>query len=183
MPRPQSIMYIATTLDGFIARLDNQIDWLDHESGGEDYGWGKFRSGIDGLIIGRKTYQQVLGFGVEWPYAGLRTVVWSQTLTSVDIPSELCEQGVEVSNKSPQLILESLGEAGVENVWIDGGMTLRAFVAAGLVDYLTITRIPILIGEGIPLFGPVLKDIHLSHLSTASFASGVVQSSYAVKND
>lgn len=181
MPRPQSIVYIATTLDGFIARLDNQIDWLDHDSGGEDYGWAQFRAGIDGLIIGRKTYQQVLGFGGEWPYSGLTTVVWSQTLESADIPFELREQRVEVSCMSPQSILERLGEAGLKNIWIDGGMTLKAFVAAGLVDYLTITRIPILIGEGIPLFGPVLKDVHLSHLSTASFGSGVVQSSYALK--
>jgi dihydrofolate reductase len=151
MQRPQSIMYIATTLDGFIARLDNQIDWLDHDSGGEDYGWAQFRSSIDALIIGRKTYQQVLGFGGEWPYVGLRTVVWSRTLRPSDIPAGLSEQRVEVSNMSPQLILESLGEGGVKKVWIDGGMTLKAFVAAGLLDRLIITRIPILIGEGIPL--------------------------------
>ena len=181
MSRPETVVYIATTVDGFIARPDGGLDWLDHDAGGEDYGWQAFREGLDSLVLGRNTYEQVLSFGVPWPYKGLSTVVWSRTLTTADLPVALRDQGVEVSALPPAELLGQLGDRGLRRVWIDGGRTVQAFLAAGLVDLLTVTRIPILIGAGVPLFGPMPGDAQLGHVQTASFASGVVQSAYSVQ--
>ena len=131
--------------------------------------------------MGRQTYEQVLGFGVGWPYQGLATFVWSRTLTNDDIPAALTDERVEASALPPAALLDELAGRGLKSVWIDGGQTLKAFLAEGLVDTLTVTRIPILIGQGVPLFGDLSKDVLLDHLATQFFDSGVVQSSYAVR--
>jgi len=131
--------------------------------------------------LGRQTYEQVLGFDVDWPYQGLATFVWSRTLTNDDIPVALADQRVEASALPPAALLDELAGRGLKSVWIDGGQTLKAFLAEGLVDTLTVTRIPILIGQGVPLFGDLPGDVHLEHLDTEFFDSGVVQSSYAVR--
>jgi dihydrofolate reductase len=131
--------------------------------------------------LGRQTYEQVLGFGVDWPYQGLATFVWSRTLTNDDIPAALADERVEASALPPAALLDELARRGLKSVWIDGGQTLQAFLAEGLVDTLTVTRIPILIGQGVPLFGDLPGDVHLEHLDTEFFDSGVVQSSYAVR--
>ena len=131
--------------------------------------------------MGRQTYEQVLGFDVDWPYQGLATFVWSRTLTNDDIPVALADQRVEASALPPAALLDELAGRGLKSVWIDGGQTLQAFLAEGLVDTLTVTRIPILIGQGVPLFGDLPGDVHLEHLDTEFFDSGVVQSSYAVR--
>lgn len=178
--RPETSVYIATTLDGFIARPDDSLDWLEHDAGGEDYGYAGFRETLDTLVLGRRTYETVLGFGVQWPYAGLRTVVWSRTLSSHDIPVELREQGVEASALPPTELLADLGSRGLKHAWIDGGVTIQAFLAAGEIDVISVTRMPILIGAGVPLFGALPADLRLEHLNTTAFQSGVVQSSYAV---
>ena len=177
---PKTHIYIAATVDGFIARSDGAIDWLEHDSHGHDYGWGEFREGIDSLILGRRTYEQVLGFGVGWPYKGLSTFVWSRTMKNDDIPAALADEIVEASALPPAALLDVLGARGLTNVWIDGGQTLQAFLTAGLVDVITVTRIPILIGHGAPLFGLLTADVRLKHMDTKSFQSGVVQSSYSV---
>lgn len=180
MKQLKAIIYIAASVDGFIARPNGSIDWLDHDSRGQDYGWAAFRESIDALILGRKTYEQVLGFDVDWPYQGLSTFVWSRSLSSDDIPSALANETVEVSALSAVDLLKELAGRGLRSVWIDGGQTLKAFLAAGLVDVITVTRIPVLIGQGVPLFGSLPKDIQLNHLDTRHFESGVVQSSYEV---
>jgi dihydrofolate reductase len=131
--------------------------------------------------LGRQTYEQVLGFGVDWPYQGLATFVWSRTLTNDDIPAALTDERVEASALPPAALLDELARRGLKSVWIDGGQTLKAFLAEGLVDIITVTRIPILIGRGVPLFGDLPGDVHLEHLDTQFFDSGVVQSSYAVR--
>jgi dihydrofolate reductase len=131
--------------------------------------------------LGRQTYEQVIGFGVDWPYQGLATFVWSRTLTNDDIPAALADERVEASALPPAALLDELAGRGLKSVWIDGGQTLKAFLAEGLVDTLTVTRIPILIGQGVPLFGDLFKDVLLDHLATQFFDSGVVQSSYAVR--
>ena len=181
LKRLKATIYIAATIDGFIARPDGAIDWLEHDSKSQDYGWGAFRQSIDSLILGRQTYEQVLGFGVDWPYRGLATFVWSRTLTKDDISSALADDVVEVSALPPAALLDELTGRGLKSVWIDGGQTLQSFLAAGLVDVITVTRLPILIGRGMPLFGDLPNDVHLEHLETQSFDSGVVQSSYAVR--
>lgn len=180
LTRPSTCIYIAATVDGFIARSDGSIDWLEPYGGGEDYGWSEFRQGIDSLILGRRTYEQVLGFGVDWPYQGLETFVWSRSLTHDDLPATLADEKVEISDSPPMALLHELGARGLKNVWIDGGQTLRAFLAAGLVDVITVTWIPILIGQGTPLFGSLPDDVRLEHQTTQSFESGVVQSTYVV---
>jgi dihydrofolate reductase len=177
----KTTIYIASTIDGFIARPDGTIDWLEHDSKGQDYGWAAFRQSIDALVLGRQTYEQVLGFGVDWPYRGLATFVWSRTLTNDDIPPTLADDVVEASGLPPAALLDELAGRGLKNVWIDGGQTLQSFLAEGLVDIITVTRLPILIGRGIPLFGHLPSDVHLKHLDTRFFDSGVVQSSYAVR--
>lgn len=131
--------------------------------------------------MGRQTYEQVLSFGVDWPYEGLATFVWSRTLTNDDIPAALAKEMLETSALPPAALLDELAGRGLQSVWIDGGQTLQAFLAEGLVDIITVTRVPILIGRGIPLFGALPGDLHLEHLDTQSFDSGVVQSSYAVR--
>jgi dihydrofolate reductase len=180
LKRPKTKIYIAATVDGFIARPNGSIDWLEHDSKGQDYGWEAFRQSIDALVLGRRTYEQVLGFGVDWPYRELATFVWSRTLTNDDIPAGLAEEKVEASALPPAALLDELAERGLHSVWIDGGQTLQAFLAAGQVDVVTVTRIPILIGRGMPLFGDLPDDVHLEHLDSQFFDSGVVQSSYAV---
>lgn len=180
MTRPETIIYIAATVDGFIARADGGLDWLEHDAGGEDYGWQAFRQSLDAVVFGRKTYQQVRDFGGPWPYQGLTSVVWSRTLTAAHIPEVLVEQGVEVSSRAPAALLDGLGHRGVKRVWVDGGQTLQAFLAAGLIDSLIVTRLPILIGQGVPLFGALSADARLRHEQTRTWPSGLVQSRYAV---
>jgi dihydrofolate reductase len=168
-------------MDGFIARPDGAIDWLEHDSKGQDYGWEAFRQSIDALVLGRQTYEQVLSFGVDWPYQALATFVWSRTLTNDDIPATLAKEMLEATALPPAALLDELAGRGLNSVWIDGGQTLQAFLAECLVDIITVTRIPILIGRGVPLFGDLPNDVHLEHLDTRFFDSGVVQSSYAVR--
>ena len=178
--RPKTSIYIATTVDGFIARLDSAIDWLEHDAMGDDYGWAAFRESIDSLIIGRRTYEQVLSFDVPWPYHGLSTVIWSRTLGQADLPKALSEEDVTISQHPAGALLDTLGTRGFRHTWVDGGQTLQAFLSAGLIDELTLTKLPLLLGQGSALFGPLPADLHLAHLETTSFRSGVVQSRYAV---
>jgi dihydrofolate reductase len=178
MQRPETIVYIACTVDGFIARPDDGIDWLDHDPGSDDYGWAAFREGIDAMVMGRRTMDQVLKMGVEWPYQGLTTAVWSRTLTTAQLPEALQAAGVFAMPGTPAELLAALGERGAKKIWIDGGQTLQTFLAAGLVDTLTVTRIPVLIGAGRSLFGAVPEDVALVHQETIAFGSGVVQSTY-----
>ncbi|HMQ51840.1 MAG TPA: dihydrofolate reductase family protein [Anaerolineae bacterium] len=173
-------VYIATSLDGFIARPDGAIDWLpvgESEPGVEDYGYREFMDSVDYLVMGRGTFEVVLSFGGEWPYGEKRLVVLSSR--PVEIPDRLAGT-VEWLSGSPQAVVDRLAERGAQHLYVDGGKTIQGFLAAGLIQHLTITRIPILIGEGLPLFGPVPHDIKLNHIETRSFANGLVQSRYEV---
>lgn len=184
-------VYIATSLDGFIARLDGSLDWLpgadpnadgseeSHiESSGEteDLGWGAFFGSVDCLVMGRKTFEQVLGFGV-WAYKGKRVIVLSRTLTTV--PDGM--QGkAEIYAGDPQALVEKLASEGHERLYVDGGQTIQSFLRRGLITDMVITTIPVLIGEGIPLFGALDEDLPLRHVKTESYPSGFVQSTYEV---
>lgn len=172
-------VFIATSLDGFIAREDCDIEWLTSGGsggGGEDYGFQSFFDSVDVLVLGRDTYEVVRGFG-EWPYGTKPVVVL--TGRPLEIPEAIAGT-VEAMFGSPREIVRRLADRGAEHLYIDGGKTVQAFLAAGLVERLIISRIPILIGSGIPLFGPLPGDIHLRHVETRSFASGLVQSEYEV---
>ncbi|MCA9734587.1 MAG: dihydrofolate reductase [Deferribacteres bacterium] len=172
-------VYIATSLDGFIARKNGDLDWLPGSDGqgdhSEDYGYAKFIETIDMLVMGRNTFEKVLLFG-QWPYGDRRCVV----LTSRDltIPENMAAHAL-ARNAQPKELISELEEMGVQRVWLDGGKTIQHFLREGWVDELIITRVPVLIGNGIPLFGHTLNDINLQHIETVSFESGFVQSRYA----
>ena len=170
-------VYIATSLDGFIARTDGALDWLpagDTEPGGEDYGYAQFMNTVDVLVMGRCTYQQVLSFG-DWPYGDTLVVVLSRR--TLEIPAPLSGR-VEVMACPPAELIERLGQRGAKHLYIDGGQTIQGFLRAGLIQQLIVTRVPILIGSGIPLFGALLHDIRWQHMGTRTFANGLVQSRY-----
>jgi dihydrofolate reductase len=172
-------VYIATSLDGYIARENGEIDWLsggDSEGSGEDYGYQEFMDSIDVLVMGRNTYEKVLTFG-KWPYGDKPVVVLSSR--SLHVPSDIAET-VESRSCSPAELVHQLSENGAKHVYIDGGRTIQGFLNAGLIQQIIITRIPILIGGGIPLFGPLHGDVKLRHIETRKFASGLVQSTYEV---
>lgn len=173
-------VYIATSLDGFIARTNGDLDWLaSDEIKDEDYGYEEFISTIDTIILGRQSFEKVLSFG-DWPYGGKRVVVLSRG--RLTIPGELKGQ-VEVSSAPLQELMRRLEETGARHLYVDGGKTIQSFLSAGLVQELTITTIPRLIGEGIPLFGCLEHDIKLEHLHTQTFANGLVQTKYKVVHE
>lgn len=174
-------VFIATSLDGFIAREDGAIDWLptpDTESdGGEDYGYNDFISSIDALVMGRHTYELVLTFD-EWYYGDLPVFVL--TTRGVEIPDRISKTVSQLSGK-PLEIVQKLAENGYHNLYIDGGKTIQAFLNAGLIDEITITTIPVLIGTGIPLFGPTNHDIPLELVESRSLNNQLIQTRYKVQ--
>lgn len=174
-------VYIATSLDGFIARQDGSIDWLPSGEDAEDqeYGYADFIRSVDALVMGRGTYETVLSFGA-WPYGNLPVFVLSSQ--QVEIPDSLADT-VSVMSATPAELVQRLAEQGYQHLYIDGGRTIQGFLRDGLIDQLIITCVPVLIGDGIPLFGALHGDIHLEHLGTRQFESGLVQSRYRVIKD
>lgn len=176
----KTTVYIATSLDGFIAKKDGSVDWLhkpEYAVEGEDYGYGALMSSVDALIMGRTTYETVMSLGVDWPYGNTQVVVLSSR--NLEIPAEISAT-VSQMGGAPADILAALKAAGMQHLYIDGGKTVRDFLTAGLINELIITRIPILLGEGIPLFGPIAEDMPLIHVRTEAYASGLVQSQYSL---
>ena len=175
-------VYVATSLDGFIARRDGSVDWLNEANAGvpegEDCGFKAFLDSVDALVMGRRTYEQVLSFG-EWPYGKTPVVVLSHR--PVSLPSHLSDT-VTHSSESPRALLERLSGQGVNHVYVDGGNTVQGFLAEGLIDNITITTVPLLLGEGIPLFASMGRDIRLTHVRTTVFDFGFVQTTYSVRN-
>lgn len=168
-------VYIATSLDGFIARKNGEIDWLTGGESGQDYGYAEFMSSIDHIVMGRNTYEKVLSFG-GWPYEKKVIVLTSRDLS---IPPDLTDR-VEALSLAPPDLTAELERRGAAHVYLDGGQTIQRFLRAHLVDEMTITTIPILIGEGLPLFGSLEHDIKLELLKSSSFENGFVQNKYKV---
>lgn len=169
-------VYIAVSLDGFIARRDGALDWLIHakyDIAGEDFGYAKFISDVDALVMGRGTYDKVLEFD-PWPYKVERVVVATQR------PLTVPDSRVETSALAPRELVAALKAQGVQKIYLDGGQLIQSFLREKLVSDLTITRIPVLIGEGLPLFGAMGRDIDLKHTGTQSWPNGFVQSRYEV---
>jgi len=172
-------VFIATSLDGFIARPDGSIDWLESASSGtdgEDFGCKAFMDSVDALIMGRNTFEKVLSFP-DWPYGDKPVVVLS---SSLETRPDSVPDSVTLTSGSPQQIVERLMSEGMESFYVDGGVTIQRFLRAGLIDELTITLIPVLLGSGIPLFGPLDSDISLELVSSESFPCGFVQNKYRV---
>lgn len=172
-------VFIATSLDGFIARENGDIHWLSEADGNgseEDYGYKDFMATVDVLVMGRKTFEKVLTFG-EWPYGSKPVVVLSSR--PVQVPKKIA-QSVESMSCPPAELVSRLAERGAGHLYIDGGKTIQGFLDAGLIQQIIITRIPVLIGSGISLFGPLKHDVKLRHIETRQFTSGFVQSKYVV---
>ena len=172
--QPKASVFIATSLDGFIARLDGSVDWLEHDSGGEDYGFRAFMDTVDGLVMGRNTFE-VVRTSEDWYYGETPLIVASKSLAEQDIPARLRGR-VALSRLEPQPLMAELGARGMQHVYVDGGRLIQSFLREDLIAELILTRIPLLLGEGIPLFGPLGRDVPLQHLGSESFASGLTQS-------
>ena len=174
----KSSVFIATSLDGFIARVNGELDWLDDANAtvpdGEDCGYHAFMASIDALVMGRNTYEKVLSFNA-WPYGELPVTVLSRNV--LNIPRHLTPT-VSHSSESPRELCDRLFQAGAKRLYIDGGITIQRFLAAGLITDITITVIPVLLGAGISLFGDLKQTIPLRHMATKIYDFGFVQLTY-----
>lgn len=172
-------VFIACSLDGYIAGKNGEIDWLDMipNPEGLDLGYYKFMAGIDALIMGRASFETVLGFGGEWHYK-CPVFVWSSTLNS--IPEQYREKA-ELVTGSVQEILAVVHKKGYRRLYIDGGKTIQSFLKADLIDEMIITRIPILLGGGIPLFGGLTQRLEFDHLESQVLLDQLVQDHYKRK--
>jgi dihydrofolate reductase len=168
-------VFIGTSVDGFIARPNGDLDFLP-EGGGEPHGYNEFIASVDAIVIGRNTFEKVLTLG-PWPYGDKRVVV----LSSRPIDLSAASGGlVEQMAGSPAEIVSRLAASGAHHLYIDGGITIQRFLCAGLIQRLIITRVPVLIGDGIPLFGTLPRDVRLRHVATRNYPSGLVQSEYHI---
>jgi dihydrofolate reductase len=168
-------VFVGTSVDGFIARRNGDFDFLP-EGGGEPHGYDEFMASIDVLVIGRNTFEKVLTLGT-WPYADKRVVVLSSRM----IDSHAVQGAlIEHMTGSPAEITSRLSADGAKHAYIDGGITVQGFLRARLIQRLVITRVPVLIGDGIPLFGSLPHDIQLRHVQTRSYPSGLVKSEYDI---
>lgn len=167
-------VFIGTSLDGFIARLNGEFDFLS-PSGDEPHGYEEFIATVDAPVIGRKTYETVLSFDT-WFCEKPVFVLSSNELAPAPLGAV-----VERMSGDPKEIVAELDRRGIRHAYIDGGITIQKFLNAGLIERLIITRVPVLIGTGIPLFGATLRDISLKHIATRSYASGLVQSEYEIE--
>jgi dihydrofolate reductase len=167
-------VFVGTSVDGFIARPNGDLDFLPPD-GGEPHGYNEFIATVDAIVIGRKTFETVLAME-SWPYGDKRVVVLSSR------PVDMSGAGgvVEQMAGTPAEIVSQLAASGAHHVYLDGGITIQRFLRAGLIQRLVITRVPVLIGEGVPLFGILPRDIRLRHLATRHYPTGLVQSEYEV---
>lgn len=175
---PTGHIFIATSLDGFIAREDGGLDWLlKQPAEGEDHGYDAFIESVDVVVMGRASFEKVLTFE-PWPYPK-PVIVMSGTLTEAGIPAQLRSR-VSLSRLSPRALMDDLGSRGWRRAYIDGGRLIQSFLREHLIADITLTRAPVLIGRGRPLFGDLTRDIDLEHVSTRSYPSGLVTSKYRV---
>jgi dihydrofolate reductase len=167
-------VFVGTSLDGFIARVDGAFDFLP-SGGGEPHGYDEFMATVDALVIGRNTYETVLALGT-WPYGAKPTFV----LSTRKLAPAPVGAAVQRMSGSPVEIVSQLVNLGIQHAYVDGGITIQRFLQAGLIQRITITRVPVLVGTGIPLFGAIPHDIALNHIATHQYASGLVKSEYEI---
>jgi dihydrofolate reductase len=167
-------VFVGTSVDGFIARPNGNLDFLP-PGGGEPHGYNEFIATVDAIVIGRRTFETVLAME-SWPYGDKRVVV----LSSRPVDMSGARGVVEQMAGTPAEIVSQLATSGAHHVYIDGGITIQGFLRAGLIQRLVITRVPVLIGEGVPLFGILPRDVRLRHLATRHYPTGLVQSEYEV---
>ncbi len=167
-------VFVGTSLDGFLARPDGALDFLPAD-GGEPHGYEAFLASVDAIVLGRKTYETVLAFR-EWPYGAKPVFVLSHRR----IAPPPRGANVERLAGEPDEIVSQMAARGLRHIYVDGGLTIQGFLRAGRIQRLVLTRVPVLIGGGVPLFGALPADLRLRHVATRSFRSGLVQSEYRV---
>ena len=169
-------VFIAISLDGYIARQDGDIDWLlQRDDPTEDHGYAAFIADKDLIVMGRGSYEKVRTLDT-WPYE-LPVLVLSEQLADAPVPEAL-KGKVRFSNSAPRDAMAKLAMQNVRRVYVDGGRLVQSFLRDGLVADMVITTVPVLLGSGRPLFGALPQDIDLKLVSSRSFPSGLVQSSY-----
>ena len=174
----KTIAYLAVSVDGYIAAKDDGLDWLNELPNPEqsDFGYADFMSGIDALLMGSRTFQVVLDFGV-WHY---EKPVFVASRQMTEIPAGY-EERISLVQGEMAEILHSIREQGYGNIYVDGGILIRSCLREGLLDEMILTRIPIVLGDGVPLFVPSEQSIDLEHVSTQIHGVGLVQSHYRIK--
>jgi len=166
-------VFVGTSVDGFLARRNGDFDFL--LEGGEPHGYNDFLASVDTIVIGRMTFEKVLTL-TPWPYVDKRVVVLSSRPVDVSTAGGV----VELMSGAPTEIVSQLAASRARHIYVDGGVTIQGFLRAGLIQRLIITRMPVLIGDGIPLFGTLPRDVRLRHVATRQYPSGLVQSEYHV---
>ena len=171
-------VYIATSLDGFIARKDGGLDWLPSpgEEGESDSDFDTLLESVDALVMGRNTYDMVQSFGV-WSYGAKPVFVLSHR--PIDPPQDSAAR-VDTISGTPEKIVSDLASHGLKNLYIDGGETIQAFLRAGEIHRIIVTRIPVLLGEGVPLFGELAADVKLKCIRVEKLANGLEQAEYEI---
>jgi len=169
-------VFIAASIDGYIADIDGNIDWLNivPNPTQDDMGWSDYLNSIDAIIMGRNTFEKVLSFDVPWPYP-VPVFVASSTLKTAP---EGYEDKIKIVKGNPGEITESLKNEGYKSVYVDGGNVINQFLKADLIDEITVTTIPILLGGGIPLFSELEQELVFNHIETKVFVEHVVQTKY-----
>jgi dihydrofolate reductase len=169
-------VFVACSLDGFIARSDHALDWLSRPGvEEEEHGYEQFIAGMDGIVMGSASFRKVLSFP-EWPY-DRPVVVLSDSLQPEDIPEALSDQ-VRLSRAKPLRLMQTLEAEGWRHVYVDGGAVIQSFLRAGLIAEMTVTHVPVLIGSGRRLFGALEEDIAFDLMELRSFRSGLVSARY-----
>lgn len=169
-------VFCGVSVDGFLARPDDTLDFL-HTAEQQPHGFEEFLAGVDVVVIGRRTFEVVLNLGHLALYGNKPIIALS---THPLYFSSVKGANVEQTSGEPAKIVRELDARGFRHAYVDGGITIQRFLAAGCIDRLVITRVPVLVGAGIPLFGPVPHDILLRHVGTHSCTGGLVQSEYEV---
>lgn len=177
----KNIIYIATSLDGYIAETNGNIDWLHAipNPTGSDFGFTTFMEQVDALIMGKNTFETVCNFEGPWPYSK-PVYVLSNSLK--EIPAKLKDKS-QLIKGSPKEVLSQLKSKGIHKVYIDGGVTIQSFLKEDLIDEMIISKIPVILGSGIPLFSKLDKKLWFEHISTEVLLNQLVKSHYKRKRD
>jgi dihydrofolate reductase len=172
----KATVYVGVSVDGFLARRNHKWDFLMQEGAEPPPGFEEFLASVDTLVMGRNTFEAVRGME-PWPYGKTPVVVLSSReldFSSVKGPA------IERMSGTPEEIVAKLEAKGAKHLYIDGGITIQRFLSVGLINRLIVTRVPVLIGDGIPLFGPLPHDVRLKHMKTTEYPGGAVRSEYEV---
>jgi dihydrofolate reductase len=174
MPRPATAAFLGMSLDGFIAGPNDELDWLERGGGPpEDHGYEPFFASVDALLIGRRTWEVVRDFS-RWPYDEKPVAVLTHR------PGE-ARHGERFLAGTPTAVLERLGAEGFRRVYVDGGQVVSQVLAAGLLDALTVSILPVVLGRGIRLFQETGRERWLSLAGSQVFSSGMVQLRYVAR--